>query len=127
VSEFTISGAQFIVPEPPLVLPLLDNDDRTCFDRNLSFILVRLKTPQPITFIRVVSNSASFTRLTLRYNYTITCKNPRLAMVDNRTVDITCPSSNNISELTLTGHIVSSMCSLYINGGKDVCLVVRRI
>ncbi|GFO50196.1 multiple epidermal growth factor-like domains 10 [Plakobranchus ocellatus] len=127
VSEFYIRFATFSPPKPPLVLQLLDNDDRTCFDRNLLSITVRLKTPQPLTWIRVVSNGVYFPRFHLSYrgenstSFTY-CRNPRFAMVDDRTMDISCPTSNSIAELTLTGFIVYSMCSLYMNGGRNVAL-----
>ncbi|GFO23040.1 fucolectin-related protein [Plakobranchus ocellatus] len=110
---------------------VLDNDDTTCASGNLHHIKFHLMTPQPLTWIRVVSNTANLTEFQLGYKRKISasfftpCMNPRFAKVDDRTLDIACPTSNNIEELILDGLIVGGLCSLYINGGRNVALKQR--
>ncbi|GFO43122.1 fucolectin-related protein [Plakobranchus ocellatus] len=128
VSEFAISGAHILGSDLSFLVVVPDRNDETCAGGNLQLISVRLDTPQPLTWIRVVSNSASPTQFQLEYSperfpssYT-PCKNPRTAKVDDRTLDISCPTSYSIVHLTLSGPTVNQLCSLYINGGRNVAL-----
>ncbi|GFN97914.1 gypsy retrotransposon integrase-like protein 1 [Plakobranchus ocellatus] len=125
VLKLTISGGS---GSNLFSLPLaLDNDDRTCVLRGPNSITVKLETPQPLTWIRVVSNTAFIPQFQLLYkgesstSFT-TCANPRFAKVDDSTLDISCPTSNSIAEFTLSGLSVWRICSIYINGGRNVAL-----
>ncbi|GFN95394.1 multiple epidermal growth factor-like domains 10, partial [Plakobranchus ocellatus] len=50
------------------------------------------------------------------------CAHPRTARVDERTVDISCPTYVVVSHVTVSGVIVTGLCSLYISGGRNVAL-----
>ncbi|GFN85839.1 fucolectin-related protein [Plakobranchus ocellatus] len=134
-SEFTLSGYdgnKAILPTVPLDL-VLDNDDRTCISENLYTVIATLKTPQPFTWIRVVSNSANLTQFGLSLfkeegsPFIIFCYKPRFAKVDDRTLDIPCFAPSNIAKVYLNGPIVDGLCSLYINGGRNVALKQRAV
>ncbi|GFO15824.1 multiple epidermal growth factor-like domains 10 [Plakobranchus ocellatus] len=50
------------------------------------------------------------------------CADPRSARVDDTTLDISCPTSDVVSHVTVSGYIVRKLCSLYISGGRNVAL-----
>ncbi|GFN85817.1 multiple epidermal growth factor-like domains protein 6 [Plakobranchus ocellatus] len=133
-SEFTLSGSNGLRSIEP-VLPLdlvLDKDDSTCVSEYLQSVTATLKTPQPLTWIRVVSNSANLTQFQLllyfeqRFHFSfIPCFYLRFAKVDDRTLDISCLTSTSIAKFDLNGPIVDGLCSLYINGGRNIALKQR--
>ncbi|GFN78783.1 multiple epidermal growth factor-like domains protein 6 [Plakobranchus ocellatus] len=122
VSEFAInsgSGSGLSV--------LTDNNDTPCVSGYLQPITVTLETPHPLSWIRVVSNTAHNNQFQLSYKEESStsftpCMNPRTAKVDDLTLDISCPTLNSVAELTLSGPIINGICSLYINGGRNVAL-----
>ncbi|GFO22582.1 hypothetical protein PoB_004908700, partial [Plakobranchus ocellatus] len=116
VSEFTISGGLGSNPDW-----LTDNDDTTCNDENAQTITVRLATPHPLTWVRiVVSDTANLTEFQLGYQTSTTgvalCDNARSARVDDKTLDIFCPTSTIVTHVTVSGLGVSTLCSLFISG-----------
>ncbi|GFN90786.1 multiple epidermal growth factor-like domains 10, partial [Plakobranchus ocellatus] len=50
------------------------------------------------------------------------CADPRSARVDDTTLDISCATSDVVTQVTLSGFIVRKLCSLYISGGRNVAL-----
>ncbi|GFR79393.1 fucolectin-related protein [Elysia marginata] len=110
---------------------LLDKDDRTCNDESTSTIYVTLDTAIPITWVRVVFNDAdSIDKIRLFYTPQNSrsakfCPDKRKAQVDDKTVDISCQTSDVAEKLTLDGDSVRHLCSLYISGGRNVALKQR--
>ncbi|GFO17522.1 fucolectin-related protein [Plakobranchus ocellatus] len=124
VSQFTIvsNGSTLDLSR------LNDNNDKTCNDENVQSITVALDTPHALSWVRViVRNSANLDQFELIYrtndSHAFTpCDNLRSARVDDRTLDISCPTSNVVSRVTLSGNVVKGLCSLYISGGRNVAL-----
>ncbi|GFN90791.1 fibrinogen-related molecule [Plakobranchus ocellatus] len=117
VSEYTVG---------PDLSWLSDNDHTTCNNRdNVQSITVELDTPHPLTWVRVVASAPAYLdQFELRYQIEgsgtfIRCANPRSARVDDSTLDISCPTSDVVSHVTVSGFIVRGLCSLYISGGKE--------
>ncbi|GFO46880.1 fucolectin-related protein [Plakobranchus ocellatus] len=123
VSEYNISGGL----ESDLSW-LTDDDDTTCNTDDLESVTVALDTPHPLTWVRVVvSDTAFLDQFELSYQLTgstvsALCTDPRSARVDSATVDISCPTKDVVTHVTLSGSIVRGMCSLYISGGRNVAL-----
>ncbi|GFO17992.1 fucolectin-related protein [Plakobranchus ocellatus] len=107
---------------------LKDNDDTTCNDRNVQPLTVELVTPHPLTWVRiVVRDTANLAVFQLSYHTptpetSVPCTNPRSARVNDKTLDIFCPTPDVVSYVTLSGRGVSGLCSLYISGGRNVAL-----
>ncbi|GFN77247.1 fucolectin-related protein, partial [Plakobranchus ocellatus] len=107
---------------------LNDNNDKTCNDKNVQSITVALDTPHALSWVRViVRNSVDLDQFELSYRSNSSqaftpCSNLRSARVDDRTLDISCPTSDVVSQVTLSGNVVRGLCSLYISGGRNVAL-----
>ncbi|GFO27357.1 multiple epidermal growth factor-like domains 10 [Plakobranchus ocellatus] len=107
---------------------LKDNDDTTCNERNVQPLTVELVTPHPLTWVRiVVRDTANLTGFQLSYHTStpgtsVPCTNPRSARVNDKILDIFCPTPDVVSYVTLSGRGVSGLCSLYISGGRNVAL-----
>ncbi|GFO05128.1 fucolectin-related protein [Plakobranchus ocellatus] len=124
VSEFNISGER---TEFDLSW-LTDNNDATCnTNGDLGYITASLDTPHPLTWVRVVvSDTAYLDQFELSYqlngsSVSTPCAHPRSVRVDDRTLDISCPTYV-VSHVTVSGVIVRGLCSLYISGGRNVAL-----
>ncbi|GFN96643.1 fucolectin-related protein [Plakobranchus ocellatus] len=123
VSEYNISGGS----ESDLSW-LTDDDDTTCNTDDLESVTTVLDTPHTLTWVRVVVNStALLDQCELSYQLkdsdaSTPCNDSRSATVDNTTVDISCPTKDVVTHVTLSGSIVRGMCSLYISGGRNVAL-----
>ncbi|GFO23024.1 multiple epidermal growth factor-like domains protein 10 [Plakobranchus ocellatus] len=121
VSEFSISGGS-----GSDMSWLTDNDDETCNNGNVQPITVRLHTPHPLSWLRVVfRDTAYLDQFQLSYQIdgsliSIPCVNPRTARVGDLTLDIFCPTSDVISHVILSGSALLRLCSLYISGGRNV-------
>ncbi|GFN78762.1 receptor-type tyrosine-protein phosphatase kappa-like, partial [Plakobranchus ocellatus] len=106
---------------------LTDNDDKTCNNGNIQSITVTLQKPRSVSLVRFTVRSAEYTDQ-FRLSYTASsqrfraCDNPRSAMVDDKTVDISCPTFDVVSHVRLSGNIVRELCSLFISGGRNVAL-----
>ncbi|GFO49824.1 multiple epidermal growth factor-like domains 10 [Plakobranchus ocellatus] len=121
VSEVTVNGGS------GSDLPwLTDNDDTTCNNGNVQSITVRLNTPHPLSWVRiVVRNAAYLKRFQLSYQAdgsqaSTPCVDPRSAKVNDVTLDISCPTSGVVSQVMLSGATVLELCSLYISRGRNV-------
>ncbi|GFO39317.1 multiple epidermal growth factor-like domains 10 [Plakobranchus ocellatus] len=107
---------------------LTDNDDTTCNYEKGRSITVRLKTPHPLTWVRIVVKAAAYLRhFRLSYEIdgsesSVPCINPRSARVDDVTLDISCPTLAVVSHVTLSSWDVLRLCSLYISGGRNMAL-----
>ncbi|KAK0065111.1 cell death abnormality protein 1, partial [Biomphalaria pfeifferi] len=55
----------------------------------------------------------------------IDCLNLKYFLVDNSTLDIQCDLPEAIETVIITGTGQTSLCSLYINGGRNVALKQR--
>ncbi|GFN79556.1 receptor-type tyrosine-protein phosphatase s, partial [Plakobranchus ocellatus] len=117
VSEFTVTGGS-----GSDLSWLIDNDDTTCNNGNVQSITVRLSTPHPFTWVRiVVRDTVYFNEIQLSYQTvgsqaSTLCVNPRSARVDDVTLDIFCPSSDVVSHVTLSSPNELGLCSFYISG-----------
>ncbi|GFN96674.1 multiple epidermal growth factor-like domains 10 [Plakobranchus ocellatus] len=126
VSAFTISSSE--TPQSDLSW-LSDSADTTCNTNDtVQNITVALTTPHPLTWLRVMVNeSAYLDQYVLSYqikgsNATTPCDDPRSARVNDKTLDISCPTSVVVSHVTISGVSVTRLCSLYISGGRNVAL-----
>ncbi|GFO17994.1 fucolectin-related molecule [Plakobranchus ocellatus] len=123
VSEFTVTGGS-----GSDLSWLTDNDDTTCNNGNVQSITVRLNTPHPLTWVRVVVRDTIYlNEFQLSYQtdgsqVSTPCVNPRSARVDDLTLDISCPTSDVVSEVTLSAPDELELCSFYISGGRNVAL-----
>ncbi|GFO17533.1 multiple epidermal growth factor-like domains protein 6 [Plakobranchus ocellatus] len=106
---------------------LTDNDDKTCNNGNIQSITVTLQKPCSVSLVRFTVRSAEYTGQ-FQLSYTASsqrfraCDNPRSAKVDDKTVDISCSTSDVVSYVRLSGNIVKGLCSLFISGGRNVAL-----
>ncbi|GFO48090.1 fucolectin-related molecule, partial [Plakobranchus ocellatus] len=106
---------------------LTDEDDSTCNDGNVKSITVTLQKARSIPWVGITVRSAeymdqfqlSYTASSQRFTL---CENPRSARIDGKTLDISCPTSDVVSHVRLSGSIVNGLCSLYISGGRNVAL-----
>ncbi|GFN80191.1 receptor-type tyrosine-protein phosphatase kappa [Plakobranchus ocellatus] len=123
VSEFAVTSWS----ESNLVW-LTNNDDTSCNDGNVQSLTVKLATPHPLTWVRVVvGDTANLSEFQLSYHTStpetsVPCTNPRSARVNDKTLDIFCPTPDVVSYVSLSGRGVSGLCSLYISGGRNVAL-----
>ncbi|KAK3756438.1 hypothetical protein RRG08_029107, partial [Elysia crispata] len=107
---------------------LTDSDDTTCNTGNTQPVTVILDTPIPLKWVRVVvSDADSLNQIHLSYqlpgSFTpLACPGLRKAKVDNLTMDIECSTPEPVSGVTLSRSGITELCSLYINGGRNVAL-----
>ncbi|GFO07584.1 multiple epidermal growth factor-like domains protein 6 [Plakobranchus ocellatus] len=108
---------------------LTDGDPRSCNSGNTQTVTVELDKEHPLTWIRVVgNNSALIHRLELSYRTKSgasedqACSDSQTAKVDDFTLDISCPTSEPVSHLTLSGPGVGVLCSLDISKGRNVAI-----
>ncbi|GFN73655.1 receptor-type tyrosine-protein phosphatase kappa [Plakobranchus ocellatus] len=109
---------------------LTDETDDTCNIGGIQSVSVNLKTPQILTWVRiVVDNDVNLGDIQLLYKKEDEtqqrCLTNRVSRVDNTTVDIFCPTSDIVKGVILSGRGVKSLCSLYISGGRNVALKQR--
>ncbi|RUS73293.1 hypothetical protein EGW08_018942, partial [Elysia chlorotica] len=106
-------------------------DDSTCNDGTTDTVYVKLDTPIPLTWARLVfSGEAYKDRIQFYFTpgYTtqpIECSVLRTANVDATTVDFSCPTPDTAKKVVLVGQGVRKLCSLYISGGRNVALKQR--
>ncbi|KAK3751098.1 hypothetical protein RRG08_019305 [Elysia crispata] len=107
---------------------LTDNDAATCNNEGTQPVNATLSTPVPITWIRAVVNDSAYLH-EIQLNYEAkggstfeACTSQLTAAVDDKTVDIFCPTTDVVSQISLTGAGVARLCSLYISGGRNLAL-----
>ncbi|KAK3755526.1 hypothetical protein RRG08_063602, partial [Elysia crispata] len=109
---------------------LADNDDGTCNQQLVeSSISVRLVTPHRLTWVRVVVSKPDLLH-EVHVSYVgersdgleRACVVNATAIVDSRTVDITCDTQEPVRIVVLNGTGVNFLCSLHISGGRNVAV-----
>ncbi|KAK0065110.1 cell death abnormality protein 1 [Biomphalaria pfeifferi] len=127
----TIPGATITaVPQQKTLTWLTDRDETTCNQSaNLTTIQISWDTSFPFTWLRLNINSPALTTIftvTLKTtnHLDISCNKLAITIVDSTTVDLRCDMGLNetVTQIILTGPGVKSICSLYINGGRNVAL-----
>uniref|UniRef100_A0A0B7B5B8 Fucolectin tachylectin-4 pentraxin-1 domain-containing protein n=1 Tax=Arion vulgaris TaxID=1028688 RepID=A0A0B7B5B8_9EUPU len=114
----------------PSVQPsLTDNNDATCLPANSNLVSldVTWNTAYPFTWMRITFQNPNSVNMinafAVTFNSTqVPCSNLRIAAVNNQTLDIHCEQIGLVSQVTLMGSGVSSLCSIYVSGGRDVAL-----
>ncbi|KAH9487867.1 hypothetical protein Btru_067836 [Bulinus truncatus] len=105
-----------------------DRDDTTCLSSNSSVrnLTFKWNTPYVFTWLRlVVDNENLLTSFSIEFGkdtQKLTCNNRRLYLINNLTLDIRCDVYDIINQITVTGLGLPSLCSLYINGGRNIAL-----
>ncbi|XP_055887213.1 uncharacterized protein LOC106072369 isoform X2 [Biomphalaria glabrata] len=114
----------------PNVNILTDRDDSTCM--NISDqIVITLQRTDIFTWMRVtVQENASLPGFTLQFQTLlkpspIECLNQKYFLVDESTLDIQCDLTEAFKAVTITATQRTSLCSIYINGGRNVALKQR--
>uniref|UniRef100_A0A2C9MA36 EGF-like domain-containing protein n=1 Tax=Biomphalaria glabrata TaxID=6526 RepID=A0A2C9MA36_BIOGL len=100
---------------------LMDNNDATCNKgASIGSVTMTLDDDYPLTWIRIVLNdTAMFSTVKLFYSETEECQKTTWSRPNERTMDIRCEKSVLIRTLKIIGNL-DSLCSLYINGGRNV-------
>ncbi|KAK3770998.1 hypothetical protein RRG08_002047 [Elysia crispata] len=107
---------------------LLDHSDDTCNNGTAHTVNLSLTTPRPLTWVRlVVSQPGRLDQLHVSYQDSsedglTPCHHARGAKVDERTLDILCPTQTAVDSVTVSGAGVQELCSLYISAGRNVAL-----
>ncbi|KAK3804164.1 hypothetical protein RRG08_000813 [Elysia crispata] len=107
---------------------LLDHSDDTCNNGTAHTVNLNLTTPRPLTWVRlVVSQPGRLDQLHVSYQDSsegglTPCNHSRRAKVDERTLDILCPTQTAVDSVTVSGAGVHELCSLYISAGRNVAL-----
>uniref|UniRef100_A0A2C9L2J5 Fucolectin tachylectin-4 pentraxin-1 domain-containing protein n=1 Tax=Biomphalaria glabrata TaxID=6526 RepID=A0A2C9L2J5_BIOGL len=116
----------------PNVSLLTDRDDRTCMNISGQTVVITFNRTYVFTWLRAtVNDSASLPGLTVQFSKTtsmtskLECQNQKNFLVDNSTLDIQCDLTEAIQTVIITGTGRTSLCSLYINGGRNVALKQR--
>ncbi|KAK6991354.1 hypothetical protein BgiMline_014725, partial [Biomphalaria glabrata] len=108
---------------------LTDRSDSTCLDHQNQELIIQWNRTFVFTWLRIVVNDATllsyinieFTRPSPT-SQNLTCDNKRLYLVNPQTLDIKCDVTKEIQRVIISVSGVKSMCSLYINGGRNVGL-----
>ncbi|CAL1532169.1 unnamed protein product [Lymnaea stagnalis] len=103
---------------------LTDRDDQTCLTTNIRNLTVTLFMIYPITWIRlVVKKPDQLHTITILFtdtqNSVTTCSR---TVIQDRTLDVICDVSVAANKISFRGDGVSSLCSLYISGGRNIAL-----
>ncbi|KAI8773637.1 multiple epidermal growth factor domains 10 [Biomphalaria glabrata] len=105
---------------------LTDRDDTTCLSQPVT---VTFNRTYVLTWLRlVVKDLALLPGFTIQFSKTTTatlkleCLNQKYFLVDNDTFDIQCDLPEAIQTVIITGIGQTSLCSLYINGGRSIAL-----
>ncbi|CAG5129739.1 unnamed protein product, partial [Candidula unifasciata] len=107
------------------VSELTDGNDDTCsaYNDTTNSVFINLDEPYTFTWLRVHgTNNESLVGLQVTFDNGVGCNNPRNVTVDDRTLDIYCSNDEMVQFVTLTGPRVSSLCSVYISGGRNVAV-----
>ncbi|CAL1546983.1 unnamed protein product, partial [Lymnaea stagnalis] len=106
------------------------NDDNCNRYSKLNSIGVAWNSPQRFSWLKIVfkhaTNYASMNDISLTFTtsggYDIQCQNKQSSFVDTNAMVTRCHQREEVTGLKITGAGVSSMCSLYISGGRNVAL-----
>ncbi|KAI8773659.1 multiple epidermal growth factor domains protein 11, partial [Biomphalaria glabrata] len=116
----------------PNISMLTDRDDRTCMNISGQTIVITFNRTYVFTCLRAtVNESASLPGLTVQFSKTtsmtskLECLNQKYFLVDKATLDIQCDLTEAIQSVIITGTGQTSLCLLYINGGRNVALKQR--
>ncbi|KAI8773638.1 multiple epidermal growth factor domains protein 11, partial [Biomphalaria glabrata] len=118
------------VLENSILLPndnvLTDRDDTTCLSQPVT---VTFNRTYVFTWLRLtVKDPAVLPGFTIYFSKTtatipkIECLNQKYFLLDNATLDIQCDLTEAIQTVIINGTGKTSLCSLYINGGRNVVL-----
>uniref|UniRef100_A0A2C9LZP6 Fucolectin tachylectin-4 pentraxin-1 domain-containing protein n=1 Tax=Biomphalaria glabrata TaxID=6526 RepID=A0A2C9LZP6_BIOGL len=126
VEDLTLLENTIISPNIDL---LTDRDDTTCLNVSIQTINITFNITYVFTWIRLtVKDPASLPGFTVEFSTSasltpkIECLNQKYFLVDNATLDIQCDLTEAIQTVIITGTGQTSLCSLYINGGRNVAL-----
>ncbi|KAH9494734.1 hypothetical protein Btru_017742 [Bulinus truncatus] len=115
--------------EPINQSPITDSDDETCGQHyKLRELKFKWRTYLVFTWMRIVVNDTSLlSKFAIRFKNSsqgtnFECENPRFYLVNNRTFDVRCDMNQPIDELFISGEVLNNICSLYVNGGRNVGL-----
>ncbi|KAK0069660.1 receptor-type tyrosine-protein phosphatase T-like isoform X1 [Biomphalaria pfeifferi] len=104
-----------------------DGNDKSCFPyRHLKNVELQLDQLYPFSWIRIVVNNTNvLTKVLLGFKVNDTslrCTRQKVYLVDNKTIDIKCQDHIVTQAVLLEGDIVTSLCSIYISGGRNVAI-----
>ncbi|XP_055884504.1 multiple epidermal growth factor-like domains protein 10 [Biomphalaria glabrata] len=131
--QVSISQEDLTVLDNTILSPsnnlLTDKDDETCLSQSVQTITVTFNRTYVFTWLRLAVKdplllpgfSVQFSRTTST-SIKIECLNQKYFLVDNSTLDIQCDQPEAIQTVIITGTGQTSLCSLYINGGRNVAL-----
>ncbi|BFZ21507.1 hypothetical protein BsWGS_24546 [Bradybaena similaris] len=110
-------------------LRLTDGDDSTCIhETSRNKITISLNETHFFTWMRILiskKDPAVLDDLKVAFSVEtvpVICDELKIYVVDKSTRDIHCSLTQAFNELTLTGRAVTSLCSVYISGGRNVAL-----
>ncbi|KAK3774958.1 hypothetical protein RRG08_040546 [Elysia crispata] len=98
---------------------LTDSDDSTCNDGTIRTIYAALDTPIPLTWVRVVVNDEAYIdqirlfKKVQNSNQLTRCSELRKAKVDATTIDISCPTTEPVTDVVLDGEGTCSISLVY--------------
>ncbi|CAL1534174.1 unnamed protein product, partial [Lymnaea stagnalis] len=104
---------------------LTDRNDETCYTgTNLQSVVITLNTTYPYTWLRLaVNNTGSFNSLQVSFktdtSADMACTNQLNTTIDARRMDIRCDTMFDVKQVIIKGQGLKSLCSVYINGGKN--------
>ncbi|KAI8773529.1 multiple epidermal growth factor domains protein 11, partial [Biomphalaria glabrata] len=112
-----------------------DHNDETCQLLDNDYIIITWVQPKVFTWLRIVVKNESTVPLTdLKIWYKkyrkiegqfLPCQNQRFFLINSRTIDVWCDFNETFQMLKLTGKVNFSICTLNVNGGRNVALKQR--
>ncbi|CAL1534170.1 unnamed protein product [Lymnaea stagnalis] len=107
---------------------LIDRNDNTCNPANNSqSVVISFIEPYPYTWLRIaVNDAASFNSLQVSFKTNssadMACTNQIKTTIDAKRIDIRCNTMFDVKQVIVQGQGLRSLCSVYINGGRNVAL-----
>ncbi|RUS78682.1 hypothetical protein EGW08_013570 [Elysia chlorotica] len=102
---------------------LSDANESSCAHVYTRNVTVNLETSTAISWVRVVGEFAAEWAEEMRCKIQgVPCPKQTVIEVDDKTVDIFCPSLQPVNTFVLQLGGFSSLCSIYISGGRNVAL-----
>ncbi|KAH9490836.1 hypothetical protein Btru_033524 [Bulinus truncatus] len=110
-----------------------DSDDSTCLiTGTFETIILTLSPKIPFFFVRlVVANTDLLYKFTVYVqdandiSKRIECQRQKFTLVDKKTVDIRCEMNELVDKVILKGQGITSLCSIYVNRGRNVAVRQR--
>ncbi|CAL1534182.1 unnamed protein product [Lymnaea stagnalis] len=109
---------------------ITDGDDSTCNqDNSLNSVVVAWNITYPFSWLRLTVKDNEYPgnfKVSFREGVNdskyIKFQNHRIFVINANTVDISCQMTVDVMKIIISGHSVTSLCSVYISGGRNAAV-----